>query len=91
MGALTKTFEKTYPSITSFLTMDFDLIHLARNLVDLIPIPVVRVWVKGHLTLKNRELQHVLNDKADNLAAQHMQVPPPHFKPIKCPCHPPGY
>jgi hypothetical protein len=55
------------------------------------PVIVVGAWVKGHYTGKKREIQHDLNKKADDLASTHLKNPPTKFRPLKCPCAPPGY
>jgi hypothetical protein len=87
-GAILKSFHKKLPSITPCLTTDYDLICLAQNLLHMLPITVIGSWVKGHYEGKNRELQHDMNDMADNLATTHLAAPP---KLLRCPLAPPGY
>jgi hypothetical protein len=91
MLTVLKTFRKGHPSITPYLTADYDLIHLAQNLLHMLPITVIESWVKGHYVGKNRELQHDMNDTADNLATTHLAELPKLFDPLRCPVAPPGY
>jgi hypothetical protein len=55
------------------LIADIDLISCARDLLLQLPVDIQirKEWVKGHYTDSNRELQHDLNDMADELAVQH--------------------
>jgi len=57
----------------------------------MLPIKVIGSWVKGHYVGKNRELQHDMNDMADNLAITHLAAPPKLYGPLRCPLAPPGY
>jgi len=60
-------------------------------LVQLIPIPLIGKWVKGHYTGKTREIQHDMNDIVDDLASRHLERPPKNFILKIFPEAPPGY
>ncbi len=62
--------------ITPFLTTDFDLLHQIQQQILTISIKNLGQWVKGHYTGKNRQVQHDLNDRADDLATAHLDTPP---------------
>lgn len=48
ISALHSTFHWTEQSITPFYTADYDLIHLAKYLLQLLPITAIGTWVNGH-------------------------------------------
>jgi hypothetical protein len=71
-GAVSSSFKQAIPGISPFLSSDYDLIHLAKHLIAITPITVAGEWVKGHYSGNNRKIQHDLNDKADELAGEHL-------------------
>ncbi len=70
---------------------DYDLVHVAKHLVTLIPATIVGEWVKGHNTGDYREYKHDLKDWADKLATKFNTNPPAIQKQQKMPCPLPGY
>jgi hypothetical protein len=90
-GAIRKAFQSRPLGVTPYLTTDNDLLHLIQHLVKLIPISLIGKWVTGHFAGKIREMQHDMNDIADDLASRHLQHPPKNFIPKKLPEAPPGY
>jgi hypothetical protein len=90
-GALANTFRPKTPSLTQFLTTDYDLLEEAHKLIAIIPITIVTEWVKGHYTGDKKEQKHVLNDTADRLATNFLSRPPRPFLPHCMPVAPPGY
>jgi hypothetical protein len=81
----------TTQGITPFLTTDYDLLYLIRKTTQALPITILGQWVKARYTGKNRELQHDLNNTADDLATTHLDTPPTAFTPHRLPLAPPGY
>jgi hypothetical protein len=71
-GAISNSFKKATPGISPFLSSDYDLIQLVKHLIAIIPVTVAGEWVKGHYSGKNRKIQHDLNEKADELAGEHL-------------------
>lgn len=61
------------------LAADTDLITCARDILLQLPVDVhiSKEWVKGHYTGKKKELKHILNDMADQLATDHNSVQRP--------------
>jgi hypothetical protein len=47
---------------------------LVKQLIAATPITIVGEWVKGQYTGKNRKIQHDLNDRADEIAGEHLQA-----------------
>jgi hypothetical protein len=90
-GAIRKAFQNRPLGITPYLTIDDDLLQLIQYLVQLLPIPLIGKWVKGHYTGKKREIQHDMNGIVDDLASRHLERPPKTFTPKKFPEAPPGY
>jgi hypothetical protein len=75
ISALNQVFTKTHPSNNPLkqLATDIDLIACARDILLQLPVDVhiSKEWVKGHYTGKNKELKHILNDMADQLATDY--------------------
>jgi hypothetical protein len=78
-GVITNEFHKTVPGISPFLTTDYDLVCMAKTLLQMIPITVAAEWVKGHYKGSNKEFKHEVNSKADHLASKFLLCPPPGF------------
>lgn len=74
-SAINKAFTPPQPGIHPFLTPDYDLLGMMRDLVEIIPLIVVGEWVKWHYTGKNRAKKHELNDKTE-IVLQKMPVSP---------------
>ena len=55
------------------------------------PVTIRGLWVKGHYTGDNRELQHDLSDWADTLAGNFWNEAPPHLLPRGMPYNHPRY
>jgi hypothetical protein len=90
-SALSKTVKVAPLGITPFLTTDYDLIHLIRIYVSLLPITLYGEWVKGHYSGERREYKHDLNDRADSLATSaHRRLPGQYATQPVVPA-PPGY
>ncbi len=70
-GAIMNSFKQITPGISPFLSPNYDLLLLAKQMVARLPITILGEWVKGHYLGKNRKIQHVLNDRADELAGDH--------------------
>ncbi len=75
-GALSSVFSDASPNISSYLSPDYNLIELCKQMLKILPITVVHAWVKGHYTGKQRELKHDFNEQADRLAVQHRKKQP---------------
>jgi len=90
-GAISRAFQQQPFGIIPFLTTDYDLIHLAQTLVHLIPITTMGRWVKGHFSGRPHQLQHDMNDAADNLATSHIHTSPRQFLSRRLPIKLPGY
>jgi hypothetical protein len=88
---ITNVFSNKPTTISQFLHADYDLVHVAKLLVTLIPATIVAEWVKGHYTGDYREHKHDLNDRADKLATKFNANPPAILKQKKMPCPLPGY
>jgi hypothetical protein len=58
--------------ISPFLSPNYDILHIIKQLVAVTPITIIGEWVKGHYSGKNRKIQHDMNDAADALAGQHL-------------------
>jgi hypothetical protein len=75
ISALNQVFTKTRPSNNPLkqLAADIDLITCAKDILLQLPVDVhiSKEWVKGHYTGKNKELKHILNDMADQLATDY--------------------
>ena len=91
-GALDNVFDE-YPrrGIYPKLERDYDLLGAARAIWRNLPIKVTGVWVKGHYTGPNREVQHDLNDMADLLAGYFQQAPLEGYKQRRVPLNHPEY
>jgi hypothetical protein len=72
-GAITNSFQPARPGISPFLSPDYDLLHMIKQIVTLIPMTLVGEWVKGHYTGKDRKPQHDMNALADELAGEHLR------------------
>jgi ribonuclease HI len=90
-GVLTNVFSNKPMTISQFLHADYDLVHVAKTLVAIIPATIVAEWVKGHYNGECREHKHDLNERADKLAANFNANPPIALKQMKQPCPLPGY
>jgi hypothetical protein len=77
--------------MSRFLHADYDLVHVAKTLLALIPATIVAEWVKGHFTGEHREYKHDLNEKADRLATSFNMQTPPAYKQCKMSTPPPNY
>jgi hypothetical protein len=82
---ISNVFHKTVPGISPFLTTDYDLVSVAKTLLQLIPFTVAAGWVKGHYKGNNKEFKHDVNIKADQLASKFLQCLPPGFRPRSTP------
>jgi hypothetical protein len=69
------------------VSSDYDLLKLAKQLVQLIPINIAGEWVKGLYTGKNWRCEHDLNEMADSLAVEHMESQQGNSKPLDAPHH----
>ena len=90
-GALRNVFEHTKAGITPYFTTDYDLIEIAKSLLDILPITTLHEWVKGHYTGNQKEFKHTLNQHADKLATQCQLRQQPTFKTTPKPLPPPNY
>jgi hypothetical protein len=90
-GAVTNTFAPRQRGITPFLNTDYDLIHLAQGLVQIIPVTIIGEWVKGHYTGPQREYKHVLNHRVDRLATRFQQRQSHRFTTLRKPLAPPDF
>jgi hypothetical protein len=90
-GALAHSFKPITPGLSPFLSPSYNLVLLAKQLVSRIPITIIGEWVKGHYTGKDRNPQHDLNDKADQIAGEHLATQDGQDRTNAClfPC--PGY
>ncbi len=75
ISALNRIFTKERPSNNPLrqLAADIDLITCARDMILRLPVAIhiSKEWVKGHYTGKEKQLKHILNDMADQLAVDH--------------------
>jgi len=53
------------------------LLEVAQSLMTLLPITIATQWVKGHYMGAERQFQHHLNNKADQLAGDYQKVQHP--------------
>ena len=67
--------------IYPLLEADYDLLFLAKDLLQQLPINVIAQHVKGHYKGDHREVQHDLNALADEIAEQFRKNPPPEYTP----------
>jgi hypothetical protein len=67
--------------IYPLLAVDYDLLVLAKDILQAIPIQVNNSWVKGHYTGDQREVQHDLNALVDTLATSFRESPPAGYEP----------
>jgi hypothetical protein len=82
-------FHKNKLGKTPFITVNYDIIHLAKTLVIALPITVEAEWVKGHFTAVKKTVQEELNIIADDLAATYTLHSHPCHQPSQLP--PPAY
>lgn len=81
-SALDNVFDSTPKrGIFPLLAVDYDLLVLAKDMLQSLPITISWGWVKGHYTGDNRELQHDLNALADELATRFREDPPKGYEP----------
>jgi hypothetical protein len=73
-GALTKTFHPIRQGISPFLSSDYDLLQVAKQIISVTPVTIIGTWVKGHYQGKDRKVQHDLNDIADTTAGAHLEA-----------------
>jgi len=88
--ALCNAFRPIHPGITAYFKTDHDLVEIAQSLLTTLPITVTLTWVKGHYKGNKIEYQHLLNEKADQIAGEYQQIQHPHIS-IRCPPPPPNY
>jgi hypothetical protein len=69
--AISKSFQPVIPGISPFMSPSYDLLLLAKQLIARIPITIIGEWA-GHYTGKDRKIQHDLNDRADEIAGDHL-------------------
>jgi ribonuclease HI len=91
VSALNTVFYRNFRGINQFTASDHDLVTNVQDLINLLPITVKHVWVKGHSNSKNPTLPEKLNDLADNLAKSYTENPPHAFKPRSLTLAPPNY
>jgi hypothetical protein len=84
-------FEKTKQGITPYFTTDYDLIELAKFLLQILPITVLHEWVKGHYVGQKKEFKHTLNQQTDTLATQYQLHQQPPYSTSRKPLAPPNY
>jgi hypothetical protein len=73
-GAITNSFKSSTPGISPFLSPNYNLLILVKQLITATPITIVGEWVKGHYSGKDRKKQHDLNGKADELVWEHLST-----------------
>jgi hypothetical protein len=76
-GALCNAFKPIKPGVTPYFQTDHDLLEVAQSLMTLLPITIATQWVKGHYMGAERQFQHHLNNKADQLAGDYQKVQHP--------------
>lgn len=80
-GAINNVFHRPLSGINSFLQSDYDLIQVAKNLCQIIPIDITATWVKGHSQAIQKTVQEEINIQADRLAGSYAEQPDPSFLP----------
>jgi hypothetical protein len=90
-GAITNAFQPVQPGISPYTTTDYDLFQAIKTILQVLPISMVGEWVKGHHSGRNRQIQHDLNDIADQLATDHMADLPAQFQTQLLPVPPPNF
>jgi hypothetical protein len=89
-SAIGTSFKPIAPGISPFMSLNYELIKLAKHIITITPITIIGQWVKGHYSGKQRQIQHDLNDKVDKLAGEHLETQDASkTKTIPIPC--PGY
>jgi len=85
-SALENVFTSTPKrGIYPLLAVDYDLLVLAKDMLQALPIRVSWAWVKGHYKGDDRKIQHDLNDLVDTLATQFRVAPPAGYEPTSKP------
>ena len=85
-SALNNVFTSYLDSgIYPLLEADYDLLGVARQLLQGLPIQIEHEWVKGHYTGNDRQLKHDLNDQVDEMANAYRCNPHPDFRPTQAP------
>lgn len=64
-GAINNVFHRPLSGINSFLQSDYDLIQVAKNLCQILPIDITATWVKGHSQAIQKTVQEEINIQAD--------------------------
>jgi hypothetical protein len=81
-GAITNVFTPQLDAgIYPLLAPDYDLLGIARDLMKHILFTIMPEYVKFHYTGNNRQLKHLLNEEADDLANSYRENPHPLFSP----------
>jgi ribonuclease HI len=76
-GAIRNVFHKEKLGITPFTASDYDIIHLAKQILKSLPVKITAQWVKGHSTAKKKSVQEELNIIANELAGDYALAPHP--------------
>ncbi len=90
-GVINNVFSPRAPTLSQFLKMDYDLVHTAKKLLQVLPVTIIAEWVKGHYDGEHREYKHDINDMADKLATTFAKTPPADFTPKAMPKLLPNY
>jgi hypothetical protein len=90
-GAINNVFYRPFYGINSFIQSDYDLIQVAKNLCQSIPINITATWVKGHSQAIQKTVQEDMNIQADLLAGRYAEQPDPSFLPNSYQIPPPHY
>ena len=77
--------------IYPLLAVDYDLLVLAKDLLQALPITVRPEWVKGHYSGDNRQVQHDLNALVDTMADKFRKNPPRGYAPSATPMYHPRH
>jgi len=73
-----------------FTATDYDIIHIAKNMICLLPLKIIAEWVRGHSTAKKKSAQEELNIIADQLASHYALDPQTHHHSAHLPLPPPS-
>ena len=89
--ALCNVFQTQYTGISPFLDPDFDLIIVAKNLLQNIPIVICNEWVEHHSTSQTKSFPEEMNIMADQLAGDYATNPHSSLQPQRMPIPHPDY
>jgi hypothetical protein len=90
VGGINNVYNKLNQGTNPFFNSDYDLVEIARNLINLLPLAISREWVKGYYHGRSKESKHDLNHEADHPAMTFQQHQPPRFTTLLSPLPPPN-